>query len=113
VETVSGPTRSEFEDAFLAFVHRHGLPTPETNQIVAGYEVDVLFREHNLIVELDGREFHENAFEEDRERDATLLNAGFPVLRITWQRLNHQEQGEADRLQSILDQRSTTLGPPA
>ena len=58
-------------------------------------------------------EFHQNAFEEDRERDATLLNAGFPVLRITWHRLNHQEQSEATRLQAILDQRSTTPGPPA
>jgi very-short-patch-repair endonuclease len=113
VERVSGPTRSEFEDAFLAFVQRHGLPIPETNQIVAGYEVDVLFREQRLVVELDGREFHENAFEEDRERDATLLSAGFPVLRITWHRLTHQEQSEADRLQRLLDQRSTTPGPRA
>jgi very-short-patch-repair endonuclease len=113
VERVSGPTRSEFEDAFLAFVHRHGLPTPETNQIVAGYEVDVLWREHKLIVELDGREFHENAFEEDRERDAALLKAGFPVLRLTWDRFNRQEQREARRLKHILDQRSTTPGPAA
>jgi very-short-patch-repair endonuclease len=113
IQNPSGPTRSEFEDAFLAFVNRHGLPTPETNQIVAGYEVDVLWREHELIVELDGREFHENAFEEDRERDATLLSAGLSVLRITWQRLTQQEQSEADRLQSILDQRSTIPGPPA
>jgi very-short-patch-repair endonuclease len=113
VERVSGPTRSEFEDAFLGFVQRHGLPTPEINQMVAGYEVDVLWREHKLIVELDGREFHENAFEADRERDATLLNAGLPVLRITWQRLTEQEQREATRLQAILDQRSTAAGPPA
>jgi hypothetical protein len=35
----------------------------------------------------------------------------FPVLRITWHRLNHQEQSEADRLHSLLDQRSTTPGP--
>jgi very-short-patch-repair endonuclease len=113
VERPSGPTRSEFEDAFLAFVHRHGLPTPETNQIVAGYEVDVLWREHKLIVELDGRPYHENAFEEDRERDATLLDAGLPVLRLTWDRLNNQELREAQRLKQILDQRSTTPGPPA
>jgi very-short-patch-repair endonuclease len=65
------------------------------------------------VVELDGREYHENAFEADRERDATLLNAGFPVLRITWHRLTKQEQCEADRLQSLLDQRSSTPGPQA
>jgi very-short-patch-repair endonuclease len=113
VERPSGPTRSEFEDAFLSFARRHGLPTPETNQIVAGYEVDVLFRQQRLVVELDGREFHENAFEADRERDATLLNAGFPVLRITWQRLTRQKESEATRLQAILDQRSTPAGPRA
>ncbi len=95
----TGPTRSEFEDAFLAFVHRHGLPVPEMNQIVAGYEVDALWREHKLIVELDGREFHENAFEEDRERDAILLNAGLPVLRITWHRLQRQEQSRGHAAQ--------------
>jgi very-short-patch-repair endonuclease len=113
VERPSGPTRSEFEDAFLGFARRHGLPTPETNQIVAGYEVDVLFRQQRLVVELDGREFHENAFEHDRERDATLLKAGFPVLRVTWRRFQDQELREARRLREILDQRSTTTGPPA
>ena len=113
VQNPSGPTRSEFEDAFLAFVHRHGLPTPEMNQIVAGYEVDALFREQRLVVELDGREFHENAFEADRERDAVLLNAGFPVLRLTWRRFQDQELREATRLQAILDQRSSTAVPPA
>ena len=113
VETVSGPTRAEFEDAFLAFVRRHGLPTPETNQIVAGYEVDAVWREQRLVVELDGREYHENAFEEDRERDATLLNAGFPVLRLTWHRLEHRELREARRIREVLDQRSTTAGPRA
>ena len=86
---------------------------PEMNQIVAGYEVDALWRERELIVELDGREFHENAFEEDRERDAVLLDAGLPVLRITWHRLQRQEQAEATRLRGILDQRSSTAGPRA
>jgi very-short-patch-repair endonuclease len=113
VERPAGPTRSEFEDAFLAFVHRHGLPTPETNQVVAGYEVDVLWREQKLIVELDGREFHENAFEEDRERDAVLLSAGFAVLRVTWRRLRDQERREARRLRQVLDQRSSIAGLPA
>jgi predicted transcriptional regulator of viral defense system len=113
VDRGGGPTRSRFEDAFLEFAARHGLPTPEVNQIVAGYEVDVLWRQQRLIVELDGKETHENAFEADRDRDATLLDAGFPVLRITWDRLNGAPQREADRLHSLLDQRSTAAGPAA
>jgi len=113
VERVSGPTRSAFEDAFLAFVQRHGLPMPETNQILAGDEVDAVWRAQRLVVELDGREFHENAFEDDRERDAAVLSAGLSVLRLTWHRLEHPELREARRLREVLDQRSSTAGPPA
>ena len=42
-----------------------------------------------LVIELDSRQFHTTtqAFENDRDRDADLLNAGFPTLRITDQRL--------------------------
>jgi predicted transcriptional regulator of viral defense system len=103
VEADTGPTRSRLEDAFLAFAAKHGLPTPEVNQIVAGHEVDMLWREHRIIVELDSRDHHEHAFEEDRDRDATLLDAGFPVLRITWRRLTGHPAREAARLRSILD----------
>jgi hypothetical protein len=44
----SGPTRSEFEAAFLRFCRRYGLPTPATLVIVAGYEVDALFAAQRL-----------------------------------------------------------------
>lgn len=98
----TGPTRSVFEDAFLAFVHRHGLPTPEVNQLVAGYEVDMLWRPQRLIAELDGRAYHEDTFETDRERDATLTAAGLRVVRVTWRRLTRQEEREAARFRALL-----------
>lgn len=63
-----GPTRSELEDCFLAFVREHGLPRPEVNRRVAGYEVDMLWRPERLVVELDGRAFHAHRFERDRVR---------------------------------------------
>src|SRR5215212_6897701 len=47
------PTRSVLEDEFLRFVDRHGLPRPEVNQRIAGYEADAVWREQRLIVELD------------------------------------------------------------
>jgi hypothetical protein len=106
VEGVTGPTRSLLEDEFLAFVARYGLPTPEVNQIVAGYEVDMLWRDHRLIVELDGRDYHEHRFEEDRDRDATLLSAGFPVVRITPKRIRHEPDREARRLRATLAARA-------
>jgi predicted transcriptional regulator of viral defense system len=98
------PTRSVLEDRFLAFVQTHGLPRPEVNQRVAGHEVDALWREQRLVVELDGRAFHDGpaTFERDRERDADLLAAGYRVLRITWRRLSTQGDREAGRLRALL-----------
>ena len=88
-------TRSVFEDAFLVFIDRHRLPRPEVNQIVAGHEVDMLWRPQRLVAELDGREFHAHAFEHDRDRDADLLAAGLRVVRVTWRRLRAQKEREA------------------
>jgi very-short-patch-repair endonuclease len=104
VERAGAPTRSVFEDTFLRFVERHGLPPPRVNQTVAGHEVDMLWRQQRLIVELDGLAYHagDEAFEVDRERDATLVAAGYSVLRLTWRRLTHHPAREAARLRSLL-----------
>jgi hypothetical protein len=100
-EHPDAPTRSVFEDAFLAFVDRHGLPRPEVNQRVAGYEVDMLWRPQRLVAELDGRAYHDG-FEQDRERDADLLAAGLRVVRVTWKRLTGAEHREAARFAALL-----------
>jgi hypothetical protein len=101
------PSRSDFEDDFSAFCVRYGLPQPETNAAVCGYEVDVLFAEEKVIVELDGWDFHfsRTSFEEDRDRDATTTAAGFVTVRITRKRFDRQPKREAVRLKAILDQR--------
>ena len=103
-----GATRSHLEDRFTRFLKRHRLPLPERNQQIAGHEVDAVYREHHLVIELDSRQFHTTtrAFERDRDRDADLLNAGFPTLRITDQRLKHHATNEANRLKTILRSRS-------
>jgi len=102
------PTRSEFEDAFIEFARRYGLPVPITNTHVHGYEVDALFATERVIVELDGAEFHldRDAFESDRDRDAHLLAAGYVTIRITWERLTEHPAREAARLKKILDART-------
>ena len=107
VECPTGPTRSEFEDAFLDFAQRYGLPRPEGNVKVAGYEVDALFRQERVIVELDGFDYHRDrtSFEADRERDADTLAHGHLTVRITWERLRGSEAPEAERLLAILEER--------
>jgi very-short-patch-repair endonuclease len=102
-----GPTRSGFEDDFLEFCRRFGLPTPKVNTMVAGYLVDAYFEAERLIVELDGWDFHNDraSFEDDRERDAATLALGIATVRITWERLHEEPDKEADRLRRILELR--------
>jgi hypothetical protein len=108
IEIRTGPTRSELEDGFVAFAKRFDLPPYEINARAAGYEVDVLFPQQRVIVELDGYEFHSTprAYENDRERDANTLAAGFVTVRITWKRLTNVSEKEAARLHAILAARS-------
>jgi Protein of unknown function (DUF559) len=89
VASSAGPTRSEFEDRFRPFCREYDFPEPLINVDVCGYEVDALFPNERVIVELDGWDFHNDraAFERDRNRDADLLAAGFVTVRITWDRL--------------------------
>lgn len=109
----TGPTRSQFEDAFRDFVRRHGLPEPRVNTRVAGYEVDILFAAERVIIELDGWEHHQSrqAFERDRERDAATLAAGYITVRVTWSRLTQRPGREAARLRDILQARRPTTTP--
>ena len=62
----------------------------------------MLWRAQRLVAELDGRAYHEDAFEEDRDRDATLTAAGLRVVRVTWRRLIRQEEREAARFRALL-----------
>lgn len=50
---------------------------------------DVLLREHPLVIEVDGFAFHGGrvAFQRDRERQNLLVQAGYTVLRFTWEDL--------------------------
>jgi very-short-patch-repair endonuclease len=100
----NAPTRSVLEDRFLELLREHGLPAPAVNQRVHGHEVDALWLRQKLIVELDGRAFHDHAdaFEHDRARDATLLAAGYRVMRITWARLRQDPAAEAATLRALL-----------
>jgi Transcriptional regulator, AbiEi antitoxin len=107
VVTENGPTRSDWEYAFPAFCEHYGLPKPILITHVAGYEVDALFKAERVIVELDGWEFHNTRidFENDRDRDADTLAAGYPTVRITWDRMFETPDREAARLHRILEQR--------
>jgi predicted transcriptional regulator of viral defense system len=82
--------RFELERRFHAILRRAGLPLPATNTWVVCGEVDAYWEKYGLVVELDGRTYHERraAFQRDRERDRALQLAGLRAVRFTWDDVN-------------------------
>jgi very-short-patch-repair endonuclease len=97
-------TRSELESRFLDLCRDAGLPVPRVNVVIAGLEVDAVWPDQRLVVELDGHAFHQTraAFERDRLRDTTLQLAGHRVVRVTWRRLTNDPEGLAAAIGSLL-----------
>jgi very-short-patch-repair endonuclease len=71
----------------------HGLPRPEVNTRIEGIEVDFVWRDRRLIVEVDGYAYHRSpsAFERDREKDVILGVAGWRVMRFTWAQITQHD----------------------
>jgi very-short-patch-repair endonuclease len=94
MRTPGGPqlTRSQNERSVLSLVRQARLKPPAMNVRPAGFEVDAYWPQERLVVEADGYEFHRDrvAFENDRARDATLVAAGFRVIRVTWRQLDDE-----------------------
>lgn len=51
-------TRSQAERRLLDLVRQAGLPPPELNARVGGFEVDFVWRREKLVVEVDGFQYH-------------------------------------------------------
>ena len=100
-------TRSELERRFLDLCREAGLPRPQVNAFVCGFQVDMVWHEGRLVVELDGYAFHRTRgkFEDDRERDAILQLAAYRVVRFTYRRLE-DEPAEVMRIVRSLLSRS-------
>jgi hypothetical protein len=103
-----GITRNELEEAFLALIDRFGLPRPRMNAHLAVrdrfYEVDCLWEERKVAIELDGGGAHgtKKAFHEDRERDRILTAERWTTARITWHQIKETPDEVASDLHLIL-----------
>jgi very-short-patch-repair endonuclease len=75
-------TRSELERRALRIV---GAPRPEVNVRLHGYEVDLLWRDARLVVELDGSAYHDP--ERDSRKTTNLMAHGWAVMRFTWRQV--------------------------
>ena len=98
-------TRSEGERRLVALIRRAGLAVPLTNVRVLGHEVDALWPDQRLIVEVDGFDPHgitRAQFEHDRARDAKLVVAGYRVIRVTWRQLRDEPELVVARVAAAL-----------
>jgi hypothetical protein len=102
-------SRSPLEDDFRPWRKRHNVPEPQYNVRLGPYEADIYYVVERVIVELDGWEFHrtKESFENDRERDAYMLERGIVTVRITRERFEKTPAKEARRLIAILNSRRT------
>jgi hypothetical protein len=87
----SSTQKSELERAFKHLLEpATDIPAPSFNALIEGeagtHEIDALWEDHKLAVQLDGFEFHRTR--RDREKDALsdgdLELAGYRVMRLTW-----------------------------
>ena len=107
IAEIKGPApwlQSELEESFRELIRASDLPEHEANVLVEGELVDALWRHERVIVELDGFAFHKSRaqFEADRRRDAKLQVAGYRVLRVTQQRLQHEPEAVLAEIRALL-----------
>lgn len=99
-----GRIRTDLEELFIAFLDDKKIPRPRLNAwLTIGddqYQVDCLWPDARLIVELDDWRSHgtKRGFGKDRRRDRKLDVAGYRVVRIT----EGQIHGEPDALATDL-----------
>lgn len=90
------PPASELERRARALFRQANLPVPAF-EVDLGDEawigrVDCVWRPQRVIVELDGRRYHDGRtrLEADRQRDNRLAAQGWRIIRVTWEDLQHR-----------------------
>ncbi|MGI8749383.1 MAG: type IV toxin-antitoxin system AbiEi family antitoxin domain-containing protein [Thermoleophilaceae bacterium] len=99
-----GFTRSKAERKLLELVRVARLPMPETNVVLFGRERDAVWREQEVVVEVDGWAFHSDrpAFERDKLRDGELAPHGWRTVPVTWGQLTESPYVVVARLSAAL-----------
>ena len=100
--------RSELEARLLALIGAGGLPAPLCNRLVKAegrrIEVDFLWPDRRLVVEADGRRYHEGpaSFERDRARDRALHLSGYRVVRFTHAQVDSEPEAVISAIRRLL-----------
>jgi very-short-patch-repair endonuclease len=84
----------------MRLLRRHGVTGFQANARIHGYEVDFLFAESRLAIEVDGYDAHSGrvAFERDRVKRATLIAHGLRVMPVTGRQIRREPNAVLARL---------------
>lgn len=109
VEDLSEGTCSVLEHAYLTMVERpHGLPRParQGRRVAAGRSEfrDIDYPDLGVVIELDGRAFHEGAeaWDRDHERDLDDSVAGRVTIRLGYRQVMSRACATAEKIASVL-----------
>lgn len=113
-EREPGFSRREAERRLFALVRSAGLAHPQRNVRIGRWEVDMLWADARLVVEVDSYAFHSSrrAFERDRRKQAELQDLGLEVLRFTWRQITEQPTWVIARIATRLAARAPHTTPP-
>lgn len=106
-----GSLRSHMEAEFRLMCAEQSVPLPETNRKIGRDEVDGVWWEARVVVELDSRRFHSDPFaqRDDAEKSRRLRAAGFMVLRFTWEEITGSPEVVARKILEALGRRAPSL----
>ncbi len=108
-EDGSGLSRSDSELALWDALVASGLPRPQRNQRLLDYEVDFVWPELRVIIEVDSYRYHlrKASFDSDRAKDAALEARGYTVLRFTAKQIAEEPFAVIARIAAVLTWAST------
>jgi hypothetical protein len=106
-----GPTESVLEDECLDLIDSAGLPRPKVQwTVVAGRtrrRLDLSYEDWGIVIEADGYASHASIeiFEDDRQRNNSLVAGGLRVLHWTWEALQTRPEELIGELCAVINQR--------
>jgi predicted transcriptional regulator of viral defense system len=91
-------TKSRLEVMFFEICEEQGWELPEPNEYVAGWQIDALWRDRRIAVELDGHGNHHSPAQRkrDRQKDLELRAAGLMPVRYSGEQLERRDEVVAD-----------------
>ncbi len=95
---------SEAERMLHRLLRSAGLTRWRPHVVSCGYEIDVAFVADRVAIEVDGWAWHRDVerFNRDAQRQNTLMNAGWRVLRFTWHHLHNDPEAVLAQIRTAL-----------